>query len=151
MASVFFTQGAPLTTKTGNNRCDSYEFTYNAGAWSKGAPRSNCIVASNSTIFLESRISGNALSNISNGVTVDRPKGEVSGTICAASNCHTHSVAPFPSWAETCAGSSKGNITIVGAVTLSSGPNLSDQCWEKRNCSKQFDLDSHRHQQSLPF
>lgn len=126
----FFTQGAPLTTKVGNNRCDSYEFTYNSGAWSKGAPRSNCIVASNSTIFLESRISGNALSNVANGVTVDRPKGEVSGTICEAANCHTHSLAPFPSWTDTCASSSKGSVTIVGAATLTSGPNLTDQCWE---------------------
>ncbi|HQH25912.1 MAG TPA: hypothetical protein PLP17_00835 [Oligoflexia bacterium] len=129
----FFTQNQPLTTKTGNNRCDSYQWTYAGGQWTKGAPRANCIVASNSTIFLEGRISGNALSKVNNGVTVDRPKGEVSGSVCGGASCHNHSIAPLPSWQTTCgdSGSSQGSLTITGTPpALASGAALSQQCWE---------------------
>lgn len=127
----FFTQTLPLTTKTGNNRCDSYAWTYTSGSgWSKGAPRANCIVASNSTISLEGRISGDALSNVSNGVSVNRPKGEVSGTICGSSGCHSHSISALSTWSDTCSTASQGNKTITGIVQLGSGSQLSQQCWD---------------------
>jgi hypothetical protein len=125
----FFTQNASLETKTGNNQCFSYLWTYEDGAWNKGSPRSNCIVASNQNIVLESRINGNAFSKISNGIAVNHPNGDVSGNVCAGPSCVNHSIAPYDDWDTTCSGYSQGNITVSSNMNLASGPNLSDQCW----------------------
>lgn len=126
----FYTETGALETQTGNNQCYSYMWTHDGTSWSKGAPRSNCVVASKSTISLKSSINGNALSTTNNGVTLVAPTGAVSGTVCETAGCHNYTLNAFQNWTDTCAASSQGNLTITGATSLASGPALANQCWE---------------------
>lgn len=126
----FYTEDTALETKTGNNQCYSYKWVHNGVSWSKGAPRSNCIVASKQGIILESKINGSALTNVLDGVTIDPPSGQVSGTICEAPGCHSHSLSAFADWTTTCGAYSRGNLTVNGNTNLGSGPTLNDQCWD---------------------
>lgn len=126
----FYTENGPFETKTGNNTCFSYAWTHNGTSWSKGAPRSNCVIASKDQIILESKINGDVLTTLSEGVHIDPPSGEVSGTICEESGCHSHSLAAFPDWTTTCGGSSQGSLVLTSNTTLTSGPALNQQCWE---------------------
>ncbi len=127
----FYTEDGDLVTQTGNNQCFSYKWTHDGTSWSKGAPRSNCIVASKKNIILRSKINGDALSTTTDGVQLNGPNGEVSGTVCGAPSCHNHSLSPFPDWSTTCNGHSRGNLAVSTDTNLGSGPLLDDQCWEK--------------------
>ena len=127
--AAFYTTTGPITLNTGNNSCASNNWTYSAGSWSSGAPRANCVIASDSNVSTNANINGNVLSKAV--VNVNSPSGGVSGSICQNStSCHGLSLANFDSWATTCGASNQGNLTISANTTLTVAGNLASQkCW----------------------
>ena len=79
----FFTEDGDIETKTSNNTCDSYSWSWGGTDWSKSGPLTGCVVASKKVVKLQSRINGDALSSRSSGgVLIISPGGQVTGTVC---------------------------------------------------------------------
>lgn len=127
--AAFYTTTGPITLSSGNNSCFSNSWTYSSGTWSSGAPRANCVMASDSSISTNANINGNALSKAA--VSVNSPGGGVSGTICQNdSGCHSLSQANLDSWDTTCGASNQGDLTISANTTLSVASNAANhKCW----------------------
>ncbi|HMO18999.1 MAG TPA: hypothetical protein PKA63_07790 [Oligoflexia bacterium] len=127
----YYSQAAPFSTGSPNNQCWSYKFTWNEGTqtWSRGAPRSNCIITSRSNISLKSAIHGSVASLVNNGVQLNG--GSVSGDVCAGPGCPVSFTLPNePSWDDRCGGVPQVNITAASANHLiASGDTLASQCF----------------------
>lgn len=118
-----------LSTNTSNNQCNSYKYTYASGAWSRGAVRSNCSIYSSSNMTIRSRISGNALTNVSSGISLSG-SGLISGTSCQTSGCHTVVPTSLNTWATDCA-TNQGDLTISSNTVLTpAGSAPSQNCWQ---------------------
>ncbi len=123
--SVGFYGETSLNFQTPNNDCYSYRYTYDAGTntWSKGAPRSNCPVASDGPIDISSDIYGTAKTLTDSGISLNPPGGDVSGTTCEGSSCHTHTLPTVNTWSGYCPGVTT-DPTIGSDTTWNSGG-----CW----------------------
>ncbi|MCB0359875.1 MAG: hypothetical protein KDD44_09570 [Bdellovibrionales bacterium] len=120
--------------QTPNNDCWSYQYSYNAGSgtWNKGAPRANCPVASNGPINISSKVNGTAATLQDDGISLDPPGGDVSGTKCTGSSCHSYTLPVLGTWASYCP-VHNGNVTITSNTTWNSGG-----CWQD------VDIDNNR-------
>lgn len=127
--AAFFTTTGGITLSTGNNSCSSHSWTYSASTWSSGAPRANCIMASDSAISTSANISGNALSKST--VSIVSPGGGVSGSVCQNNNgCHSLSLSNLDSWDTTCGASNQGDLTISSNTSLTvAGNTPAQKCW----------------------
>lgn len=127
--AAFYSTTEEMTLGTANNSCQSHQWSYQSGAWSKGAAKSNCIIASDSDVIIKGNIRGSVLSK--SAVTLVPSSGKVSGTICQSnSSCHDLTLANYNSWADTCAASNRGDLTISSNTALSVASNTpSDNCW----------------------
>jgi hypothetical protein len=103
-----------------NNDCYSYVFTGSEGAWVKGAPRSNCPVASDSAMDLSCKINGTAKTLLDDGIALTKPSGEVSGTTCDGAGCHSYVFPTFNTWDGYCPGNTVDR-TISTDGTLAGG------------------------------
>jgi hypothetical protein len=114
-----------LNFQTPNNDCYSYAYSYDAGSnsWSKGAPRSNCPIASDGPIDISSDIYGTAKTLLDDGISLNPPGGDVSGSSCAGSSCHSYSLPSVGTWASYCP-SHNGDETASNDVWSSAG------CWQ---------------------
>ncbi|MCB0324729.1 MAG: hypothetical protein KDD69_14200 [Bdellovibrionales bacterium] len=123
--SVGFYGRDQLTFQTPNNDCYSYRYTYNSGSgtWSRGAPRSNCPVASDQTIDISSDIYGTAKTKLDDGISLNPPGGDVSGTMCDGPACHSYSLPSVNTWAGYCPTHS-GDASLNSNTTWGSGG-----CW----------------------
>lgn len=107
-----------LTFNTPNNDCYSYAYAYSGGAWSRGAPRSNCPAASDNMITVSSDIYGTAASLIDPGVTLAPPGGNVSAGVCEGAGCHSIALPSWGSnWSDHCPGGG-ADLTINANTTL---------------------------------
>lgn len=132
-----------LTTWTSTNKCNSYQYTYASGAWSKGAVRSNCTVNTDLAMVLRSKISGNANTNLVSGITLSG-SGLVSGAACDGPGCHTIAPTSLNTWATDCP-VHQGDLTINSNTTLTpSGSAPSQNCWRDItvNSNKTLTFDS---------
>lgn len=133
-----------FSTQTSNNKCASYQYTYASGAWTRGAVKSNCYIASDQNINVKSQISGTVLTNLDNGVTLFSPSGAVSGTICEGAGCHAYAPTALSAWSTTCA-TNQGDLTINSNTTLTpSGSAPAQNCWQDItvNANKTLTFDS---------
>ena len=128
--AAFYSATSPFVTNTGNNQCYSHAWTYSSGAWSSGAQRSNCVLASNTNISVGANVGGSVLAR--GAVT---GSGSVSGTVCKNSvACHSLSLPTFDSWTTACGSAPIRDLSIGSNTTLSSPGNLPSQnCWRDVN------------------
>lgn len=112
-----------LTTQSPNNDCSSYKYTYNAGSWSRGAPRANCPLASNGAINISSHINGTAKTLVDDGVSLNPPGGDVSGTVCTGGSCHGYTLPTMSDWATYCP-THNGDLAVAANLELPAGG-----CW----------------------
>lgn len=112
-----------LFLETPNNDCYSYQYTYNAGAWSRGAPRSNCPVASDAEINISSKVYGTAKTLLEDGIVLSPPGGSVSGEKCMGAGCHNYHLPALGNWDSYCPGNTT-DVTISSDTTWPAGG-----CW----------------------
>lgn len=95
-----------MTLQSPNNECYSYQYSYDAGAgtWSRGAPRANCPIGSNGPINISSHVHGTAKTLLDDGIILNPPGGNVSGSPCDGPNCHSYSLPSMSDWATYCPG-----------------------------------------------
>jgi len=116
-------------TVTPNNTCKSYQYSYSGPTWVRGADRSNCVVASNEALILGSRINGNALTLLDEGIEYTKRDGVVTGEACMGASCHAISLAAVNPWASACP-AHQGDLTVNSATTLQvGGPAPGQRCW----------------------
>jgi hypothetical protein len=120
MMAVGFYGRDGLTTQSPNNECSSFLYTYDGAAWSRGAPRANCPVASNGAINLKAKVHGTARTLIDPGIFLNPPAGDVSGTMCEGGGCHSYSLPTFNTWAGYCP-AHNGDLNISANTTLGAG------------------------------
>lgn len=111
-----------FTTGT-KNECKSFKYTHDGTNWSSGAERSNCPVGSNTSIFLKSKINGDAKSLADSSITLSNPGGDVSGTVCEGAGCHGYTLPVVSDWATYCP-AHNGDATINSNATWATGG-----CW----------------------
>ena len=121
-APAFYGQNF-LTLQTGNNICYSYRYTLAGGVWNRGAPRSNCEVASNQQVNISSKVYGSAKSLADPGVNLNAPGGSVSGDICEGAGCHGYTLPVFGNFESYCP-VHNGDVTIAANTTWATGG-----CW----------------------
>ena len=109
----FFETGSP------NNECNSYKWEHNGTNWNPGSPRSNCVVGSDGTVTLKSKINGSASSLQDNGVVLNPPGGQADN-YCENSSCHNLTLPDPGDWASNCPGGGP-NVTINSNTTYSTG------------------------------
>ncbi|MCB0352770.1 MAG: hypothetical protein KDD64_04570 [Bdellovibrionales bacterium] len=112
-----------FTTGTGND-CYSYQYVHDGSSWSRGAPRANCPVGSDTSIFLKSKINGNAKSLTDDSITLSNPGGDVSGDMCDGAGCHGYALPVVNTWNGYCGASNNGDASISANTTWSTGG-----CW----------------------
>jgi len=112
-----------VTFQTGNNDCYSYLYAHNGAAWNKGAPRTNCPVASDGPMNISSDIYGTADTLLNNGVSLNPPGGNVSGDICEGPGCHSYTLPNFPLWNVSCPGNTT-DVSVGSDTTFAAGG-----CW----------------------
>ena len=95
-----------LTLQSPNNDCYSFQYVYNAAdsSWSRGAPRSNCPVGSDGAINISSDVYGTAKTTLADGVSLNPPGGNVSGTVCEGAGCHAYALPTYSPWDVYCPG-----------------------------------------------
>ncbi|MCO6430871.1 MAG: hypothetical protein J5J00_08415 [Deltaproteobacteria bacterium] len=119
-----------FATGSPNNICSSYVYTWNGTSWSRGAPRSNCFVASDQTLELKSIINGDAGTLLDDGIVYRPPSGSVTGDACDGAGCHSLSLPTFGSWDSVCGGANQGDVTVSSNQTWTvSNGNMATSCW----------------------
>lgn len=118
----FYGQTA-LTLNTPNNDCYSYQYSHDGTSWSRGAPRSNCPVGSDSVIDISSKVYGTAKTLLNDGIELSPPGGSVSGSTCDGAGCHSYALPNTGNWDSMCPGVTT-DITISANTTWPSGG-----CW----------------------
>lgn len=116
-----------MSTGTGNNSCSSYSYTYSGGAWSRGAAKSNCPIASNGPITLKSQINGTARTNTANGITLNG--GAVSGETCTGPGCNTFTMPTLSDFPTYCP-AHQGDVTVAANTSWVSSPAGATKCWQ---------------------
>jgi len=115
-----------LDLNTPNNVCVSYQYSFSGNAWSKGAPRANCHIASDGPIDISSKVQGTAQTLQEDGVNYNPPGGNVSGDVCEGPHCHSYTLPPVQPWASSCP-THNGPVNVP---SKSSHPLPSGDCYE---------------------
>lgn len=128
----YYAQAGDFQTGSPNNQCWSYQYTYNnaTSTWSRGAPRSNCLVTARDDVSLKSLIHGNLSTTKENGITYN-PGGAVSGTACDGPTCSvTYTLPNNPTWDARCGAVPAVDVTAAANPTnLATGATLATQCF----------------------
>lgn len=139
-----------LTLQSPNNDCSSFQYTYANGAWSKGAPRSNCPVGSDDDINISSHVNGTAKTLLDNGIHLNPPGGEVSGGTCTGGTCHSYGLPIYSSWASYCP-DNQVDMTVSANTTLSAGGCYRDIHIDNRNTLTFTDTENPYYIRTLDF
>jgi hypothetical protein len=111
-----------LTLQSPNNECYSYAYSHDGAAWSSGAQRANCGIASDGMISTSARINGSANANQNPGVTLNPPSGDVSGSTCENAGCHGYALPAVNDWATYCPGGGADvAVPMNGSQSLATG------------------------------
>lgn len=112
-----------MTLQTPNNTCKSYLWDNSGGPWNKGAPRANCPIGSNGPINTSAKVDGTAATLLDEGISLNPPSGEVSGSECTGTDCHSYSLPTLSDWATYCP-ANNGDVVISSNTTWNAGG-----CW----------------------
>lgn len=126
----YYAENGDFQTANPNNQCWSYQYTWNAGTstWSRGAPRSNCLIGGQDDMQIKSAIHGSVSTNKLNGINLDH--GSISGDQCEGPGCVSYTLPNYPTWDSVCAGVPAVDITVSSSPhQLTSGDALSEQCY----------------------
>lgn len=129
----YYADDGDFQTQTSNNECWSYQYSWNTATstWSRGAPRSNCLITGQDDIQIKSAIHGSVMTNKYHGINLDG--GSISGTKCEGAGCVSYTLPALDEWAVSCAGQPIRDITATGddgsPTDLTSGPTRAEQCY----------------------